>query len=388
MESPNNDTQAIPSEEQIVPVLDKMLRTSDLNQMTLRIVMRQLAEHFNVDPADLAARKKFVRRSIENFLSTVYSPAKEEIELKNNQREAQAQSATVQQNGNDEPNSEMTNEHVNGGEDDLQDDAQDDGEDGIEGGSCSDSDGEKKPQSTKKRRKPAASSPSSPRQVTLTNLEKAVILAEPLANFLGEVVLPRTHVPKRIQKYVKDHGLQDPKDRRIIRCDDALKAVFHTDTFTFFSLNKLTTNLLYKAEEIDDKELQKLVEECNANRLVEKQKEYDEKVAKGEPVRNAKRTKTARGRQSSRTTRSSDRKPTGLQCPMQLSEQLAAVCGAPVMSRSEVVSKIWAYIRENKLQNRGKIKCDAKLQAVFEGSKEVTNFGFNKYLSAHLSRID
>lgn len=80
-------------------------------------------------------------------------------------------------------------------------------------------------------------------------------------------------------------------------------------------------------------------------------------------------------------------KPNALQQPLQPSEDLAAVIGAGTMARGEVVSKVWVYIKEHKLQspNDGRqIDADEKLQKVF-GKKSVTMFEMNKLLSQHLS---
>ena len=57
------------------------------------------------------------------------------------------------------------------------------------------------------------------------------------------------------------------------------------------------------------------------------------------------------------------------------------------LPRGEVVSKVWAYIKQHDLQNpenRREILADAKLEAVF-GKKKVTMFEMNKYLAQHLT---
>jgi upstream activation factor subunit UAF30 len=72
--------------------------------------------------------------------------------------------------------------------------------------------------------------------------------------------------------------------------------------------------------------------------------------------------------------------------PLQPSKELAAVVGAAPLPRPEVVSKVWDYIKKNKLQNpenKREIVADDKLQAVF-GKKKVTMFEMNKHLAAHL----
>ncbi len=79
-------------------------------------------------------------------------------------------------------------------------------------------------------------------------------------------------------------------------------------------------------------------------------------------------------------------KPNALQQPLQPSEELAAVVGSGTMARGEVVSKVWEYIKSNKLQNpeNGReILADDKLQKVF-GKEKVTMFEMNKFLAQHL----
>ncbi|MFC0385871.1 SWIB/MDM2 domain-containing protein [Muricoccus vinaceus] len=79
-------------------------------------------------------------------------------------------------------------------------------------------------------------------------------------------------------------------------------------------------------------------------------------------------------------------KPNALQQPLQPSEDLAAVVGSEKLARGEVVSKVWAYIKENKLQNPKdgrEILADDKLKKVF-GKDKVTMFEMNKHLAQHL----
>ncbi len=79
--------------------------------------------------------------------------------------------------------------------------------------------------------------------------------------------------------------------------------------------------------------------------------------------------------------------PNALQKPLQPSAELAAVVGSDKLPRGEVVSKVWAYIREHNLQNpenRREIVADDKLKKVF-GKDKVTMFEMNKHLAQHLS---
>jgi upstream activation factor subunit UAF30 len=79
-------------------------------------------------------------------------------------------------------------------------------------------------------------------------------------------------------------------------------------------------------------------------------------------------------------------KPNALQKPLQPSKELAAVVGSEPLSRGDVVSKVWDYIKKHDLQNpenRREILADDKLEAVF-GKKKVTMFEMNKHLAQHL----
>jgi chromatin remodeling complex protein RSC6 len=47
-----------------------------------------------------------------------------------------------------------------------------------------------------------------------------------LAAVIGANPMPRTEVTKKLWAYIKKHSLQDPKNKRNIKADDKLKAVF------------------------------------------------------------------------------------------------------------------------------------------------------------------
>ena len=74
--------------------------------------------------------------------------------------------------------------------------------------------------------------------------------------------------------------------------------------------------------------------------------------------------------------------------PLTPSAALAEVIGAAPMPRTEVVKKIWAYIKKNNLQdskNRRNINADAKLKTVFGGKSQVSMFEMTALVSKHLS---
>jgi len=77
----------------------------------------------------------------------------------------------------------------------------------------------------------------------------------------------------------------------------------------------------------------------------------------------------------------------GITAPVEPSPELAEVVGKDKLPRSEVVSKMWEYIKKNDLQNpkdKRQILADDTLQKIFGGKKEVSMFEMNKHLSNHL----
>lgn len=72
---------------------------------------------------------------------------------------------------------------------------------------------------------------------------------------------------------------------------------------------------------------------------------------------------------------------------LQPSAALAAVVGSKPLPRTEVVKKLWVYIKKNGLQdakNKRNINADENLKVVFGGKKTVNMFEMTKLVSVHL----
>ena len=75
--------------------------------------------------------------------------------------------------------------------------------------------------------------------------------------------------------------------------------------------------------------------------------------------------------------------------PLKPDAALSAIVGDKPLPRTEVVKKLWAYIKKNGLQdtkNKRNINADEKLKAVFNGKKQVNMFQMTKLVSEHLSK--
>ena len=73
--------------------------------------------------------------------------------------------------------------------------------------------------------------------------------------------------------------------------------------------------------------------------------------------------------------------------PLKPDAALRAVVGPKPIPRTQVVKKLWAYIKKNRLQdmqNKRMINADDKLKVIFGGKKQVSMFEMTKLVNKHL----
>ena len=76
-------------------------------------------------------------------------------------------------------------------------------------------------------------------------LSKPVQPDAALAAVVGKDPLPRTELTQRLWEYIRKHELQDPKDKRSIRADEKLLAVFDgKKVVSMFEMTKLVNGHL------------------------------------------------------------------------------------------------------------------------------------------------
>jgi upstream activation factor subunit UAF30 len=74
---------------------------------------------------------------------------------------------------------------------------------------------------------------------------KAMTPSPALAEVVGSKAIPRTEVTKKLWAYIKKNKLQDPKNKRMIKADAALKPVFAGKaTVNMFEMTKLVSKHL------------------------------------------------------------------------------------------------------------------------------------------------
>lgn len=206
-----------------------------------------------------------------------------------------------------------------------------------------------------------------------------------LQQFVEDRAQPRSDVLKSLSKYVKEHDLQDPNDKRMVLCDAKLKKLLGVEKCSILAMSKYVTPHLSKPEVVGGKYLE------DAGRFEEeylraKAAEAAQRAANGEPVKEG---RTKRKRRVSKTNTEDKKKGRRLFKPVLLSPDLAAICRQQQMPRHEIVRAVWEYIRLNNLQAKSgePIKCDFLLRKVF-GSDEIDVRTIMKGVSAHVQKIE
>ncbi len=118
-----------------------------------------------------------------------------------------------------------------------------------------------------------------------------------------------------------------------------------------------------------------------AKKKASKKKASKKKAAKKKASKKRAKKKAARKR--------AKRKPNpSFMRPLTPDAALAAVVGTKPLPRTEVVKKLWSYIKRKDLQNKQNkrmINADDKLSDLFGGKKQVSMFEMTKLVSQHLS---
>ena len=90
-------------------------------------------------------------------------------------------------------------------------------------------------------------------------------------------------------------------------------------------------------------------------------------------------------KKAKKAAKKSARKPNAaFMKPLTPSASLAEVIGNKAIPRTEIVKKIWGYIKKNGLQdkkNKRMINADAKLKVVFAGKNQISMFELAKVIS-------
>ncbi|KAL0535893.1 hypothetical protein IC582_024822 [Cucumis melo] len=328
------------SDSELIGRLRDFLRNSDLNTTTTAIVRRKLEEDFGIDLSD---KKRFIREQVDLFLQTEHEKAVEE---------GYGHCEEVEQEDGDE-NLKMETE---------------DGD--SEDGDNDDEDDEKGKTSSDKAKKRGG------------GFSKLCSLSPQLQEFIGATEMARTEVVKQLWNHIRENNLQDPSNRRNILCDEPLKALFGVNSINMFQMNKALSKHIWPLESID----------VIPAKSSQKEKQQKEKQPKEKPQK--KRQKQGKEEDSDDSAREDKRQKkgkSGFLAPLPLSDALVAFLGTgeDALPRSDVVKRMWDYIKQNNLQDpsdKRRIICDERLKELFDVDS-FNGFTVSKLLATHFIKM-
>ncbi|XP_024463969.2 upstream activation factor subunit spp27 isoform X2 [Populus trichocarpa] len=329
------------SDSDLVARLREILRSSDLDTATASSIRRQLEEDFGVD---LSEKKKFIREQIDTFLETL--------------NKGDGQSWNVTENEDNENDTVEDDENENDG---IKEEEEEDSE-------TKESKGSDKTEKVRKR----------------GGFAKLSSLSPQLQAVVGVPELARTEVVKKLWAYIRENNLQDPKNRKKIKCDEALRAVFHVNSIDMFQMNKALSKHIWpltgENESVKQKEKSKDINDSGSEGDNGGEQEDDEEEVKKESNERSKKGRSAKVDEDVK------KRGGGFTKLCSLSPQLQELVGVPELARTGVVKKLWAYIREKNLQdpkNKRNIICDESLRSIFDVDS-IDMFQMNKALTKHI----
>ncbi|XP_052195266.1 upstream activation factor subunit spp27-like isoform X1 [Diospyros lotus] len=319
------------SDSELVGRLREFLSTSDLDTTTSAIVRRRLEEDFGIDLSD---KKAFIREQIDLYLQSQLEKAEE------NEEDGDALDGGE---GNEEEEDE-----------EVEEEEEEESQEGGDGKGTSKSGSAKENKEVKKRG---------------GGFCKLCSLSPELQKFVGVPELARTEVVKQLWSYIREKNLQDPSNRRNIVCDDTLRSLFGVDRINMFQMNKALSKHIWPLG-TDDAVSVKPTQR-------EKQRKQEREEASDEPKRKEKRQKGGNS---------------GFLAPLPLSDSLVKFLGTgeSALPRSDVVKRIWEYIKQNNLQDpsdKRRILCDEKLRELFDVDS-FHGFTVSKLLTTHFIKTE
>ncbi|KAH7517935.1 hypothetical protein FEM48_Zijuj09G0117000 [Ziziphus jujuba var. spinosa] len=320
------------SDSDLVTRLQDILRNSDLDTATPGSIRRQLQEYFGVDLSD---RKAFIREQIDIFLETHMAKPPQDDEPKEEEEEEEEDTVPDvpddSENVKDEEMLEALSLIL--------------GNEFAIGVLIVSNQIEK----VKKR----------------GGFNKLCSLSPQLQELVGEPQMARTQVVKKLWAYIREHNLQDPKNKRNIKCDESLHAIFRVNSINMFQMNKALSKHIWPlgAEDV----------EFNVYVIIALHALMKYKIGQSslEEYFGDQNTKRRGG---------------GFTKLCSLSPQLQALIGESELSRPGVVKQLWKHIRDNNLQdpkNKRIIICDEPLRALFYVDS-IDMFQMNKALTKHI----
>lgn len=280
----------------------EILNTQDLSLVTPKYIRLRLQEEYNIDLSSCKSElKSLIFECLDSLPSASVTPKVEETHAPVVEKQPKVEETTVEEH----PKVEET----------VVENAQ-----GIK-------------EKTKKRK-------------SRGGFQKVHYLSTELATFLNKDHACRTQVTKEVWNYIKEHGLQDERDKRYIKTDDKLMAVLKKKRVHMFEMTKILSSQIKEAFGDDSEE----IIESSEEEVTKKTKTSKKSKVSKESVIDSSEEEESKTSKKSKVLKDPAKKG-GFHKEYKLSEDLAKVLKMETSSRPQVVKKLWEYIKELNLQD-------------------------------------
>ncbi|EGZ30749.1 hypothetical protein PHYSODRAFT_475850 [Phytophthora sojae] len=328
---------------QLAEAIRLILKDADLEQLSRRMIRKQLEAQFH---ADLSSYKDVINATI--------------LEI-------------IEQQQADEEDDEQEEE-----EPDPSDDDADDEQEHVR--SPRKKAAPKKKAAAPKKRKRKADGEDGGAKKAGGGFNAQLCLSPELAQVVGAETMARPQVVKALWAYIREHNLQDPKNKKLILLDDTLRGVFQRDSFTMFSMNKFVKRHVRKPDDMPPGGWSQIPRDGVSS---------DEDTE----AKPAKKKQPAKRKKKAASTEDGDddgkKKANPFYTELAVSPELASLLGRDRMARPEIVKALWAYIHEHNLQDpqdKRTILLDDRMRQVFQRDS-FTMFSMNKYIKRHARKV-
>ncbi|KAI9911533.1 hypothetical protein PsorP6_009098 [Peronosclerospora sorghi] len=327
-------------EKQLTDAIHLILQDADLEQMSRRMIRKQLEAQFRTD---LSNYKDMINATILETIEQLQATAEAEEDGADEEPEPSDEDADDEQ-ANHKPRASRTKTART----------------------------KKKKKATSLKRKWKAEGEDGKKG---GGFNAELCLSPELAQVVGAETMARPQVVKALWAYIREHNLQDPNNKKTILLDDVLRRVFQRDSFTMFTMNKFVKRHVRKPEEMPPGGWSEIPRDGVSS---------DEETEKKKATKRKKKTSsTEKGDEEGK------KKANPFNVELSLSPELASLVGSDRMARPQIVKALWAYIHEHNLQdpeNKRMIILDDRMRQVFKRDS-FTMFTMNKFIKRHARKV-
>uniref|UniRef100_A0A0K0F844 SWIB domain-containing protein n=1 Tax=Strongyloides venezuelensis TaxID=75913 RepID=A0A0K0F844_STRVS len=224
--------------------------------------------------------------------------------------------------------------------------------------------------------KTKSSSSATKRSVASSGFTKIMMVSDELFAITTKKYMRRSDVVKYMWDYFKSNRLIDPNNKKMVLCDEKLKALTGVSTFQAFGMMKYIKNHLKDAEDLDEETRSIILKDLGVE---------ETKIDKNDKTESKKKSKSVVSDKSG-TNKVPKKGKSSFSRFCVLSDELSNLTGQRYMTRSDVVKFMWDYFKGHNLmdpKDKRMVIVNDQLRPIFP-QKRIQAFVMMKSLKNHI----